>query len=138
MVWDLFRDSTFGQLVRVASGGRIFPYPEERDNALWKKYINEEKSGYLAHHGTTDPPQEGEDASSARGRRSGEANQPNSTPSSSHTRIAEDDEKKEGEFNEASGVRVDPEKGKDKHVVDWYGPDDPEVCCAYFSSHYRP
>jgi hypothetical protein len=25
-------------------------------------------------------------------------------------------------------VRVDPEKGKDLHVVDWYGPDDPQVC----------
>jgi DHA1 family multidrug resistance protein-like MFS transporter len=29
--------------------------------------------------------------------------------------------------NTISGVRVDPEKGQDVHVVDWYGPDDPEV-----------
>lgn len=29
-------------------------------------------------------------------------------------------------YNVASGVRVDPERGKDVHVVDWYGPDDPD------------
>jgi hypothetical protein len=29
--------------------------------------------------------------------------------------------------NEASGVRVDPEKGKDKHVIDWYGEGDAQV-----------
>ena len=30
-------------------------------------------------------------------------------------------------YNIASGVRVDPEKGKDSHAVDWYGPDDPNI-----------
>jgi DHA1 family multidrug resistance protein-like MFS transporter len=34
-------------------------------------------------------------------------------------------------YNEASGVKVDPEKGKDLHVVDWYGPDDPQVCSFF-------
>jgi multidrug resistance protein len=29
-------------------------------------------------------------------------------------------------INTISGVKVDPEKGQDLHVVDWYGPDDPE------------
>lgn len=29
-------------------------------------------------------------------------------------------------YNIASGVRVDPERGKDIHVIDWHGPDDPD------------
>lgn len=30
MVWDIIRDSTFGQLVRLATGNKYFQYPEER------------------------------------------------------------------------------------------------------------
>ena len=55
MVPDLIRDSTFGHLVRLATGGKAFQYAEERDPELWKKYVNEEKSGYLAHYGEAQP-----------------------------------------------------------------------------------
>ncbi|CAI6239265.1 unnamed protein product [Periconia digitata] len=128
MVWDLFRDSTFGQLVRLASGGRYFQYPEEKDHALLKKYVNEEKSGYMAHHGTTGPPEEGqrEELSSTRGVRAREADNTAGSLSSSRTQLPLDDTSSETGVNGASGVKVDPEKGKDRTVIDWYGPDDPE------------
>jgi hypothetical protein len=85
---------------------------------LWKKYVHEEKSGYMAHHGTVEPPEEeSEELNQAQGIRGRERQ---SSDSSSRTQVGEG-------FNEASGVRIDPEKGKDKHVIDWYGPEDPQV-----------
>lgn len=35
---DLFRETTFGRLVHLASGGKLFGYDEERDPSLLKKY----------------------------------------------------------------------------------------------------
>jgi DHA1 family multidrug resistance protein-like MFS transporter len=101
------------------SRGKLFPYPEESDPELWKKYVNEEKSGYMAHHGTAEPPEEeSQELSQAQGVRTREGH---NSETSSHTQVGEG-------INEGSGVRVDPEKGKDKHVIDWYGPEDPQVC----------
>lgn len=93
-------------------------YPEEKDSNMWKKYVNKEKSGYVAHHGnTTAPEEEVEELSQAQGTRTREGRD---SEASSATQVPEG-------YNSASGVRVDPEKGKDKHVIDWYGPDDPQV-----------
>jgi DHA1 family multidrug resistance protein-like MFS transporter len=118
MVADLIRDSPFGHVVRLVTRKKYFQYPEEQDHNLWKKYVHEEKSGYMAHHGTTQPPEEeSEELSNAQGIRAREGND---SQDSSRTRLGDG-------HNEASGVRVDPEKGKDKHVIDWYGPDDPQV-----------
>ncbi|KAF2472291.1 benomyl/methotrexate resistance protein [Lindgomyces ingoldianus] len=111
MVWDLIRDSAFGHLVRLTSGGKWFPYAEERDPELWKQFVNEEKSGYLAHHGDTNPPEDSSKDQLDAG-----------STTSSKSRQSED-----GNIdNEVSEPRVDPEKGRDKHVIDWFGPDDPD------------
>lgn len=119
MVADLIRDSAFGHVVRLVSRGKLFPYPEERDPNLWKRYVHEEKSGHMALHGSTEPPEEKSDElDQAQGLR---AREQNNSSASSRTHVPDG-------FNEASGVRVDPEKGKDKHVIDWYGSDDPQVC----------
>jgi DHA1 family multidrug resistance protein-like MFS transporter len=118
MVSDLIRDSPFGHIVRLVSRGKLMQYPEEKDSNLWKKYVNQEKSGYAAHHGSTEPPEEhDEELSQARGIRSREGRD---SDASSTTHVPDG-------HNVASGVRVDPEKGKDVHVIDWYGPDDPQV-----------
>jgi DHA1 family multidrug resistance protein-like MFS transporter len=115
MVADLIRDSPFGHIVRLVTRNKVFQYPEERDPELWKKYVNQEKSGYMAHHGTTDAPEEeSEELQNATGVRD------RNSRSSSNTQVGDD-------HNEASGVKVDPEKGRDKHVIDWYGPEDPQV-----------
>lgn len=129
MVWDLIRDSAFGHLVRLASRGKFFPYPEERDTSLWKKFVNEEKSGHIAHHGDTNPPSDDSEAelTGVRGIRTREANgdDPREPRRSSDTHVAGESEQQG--YNEASGVKVDPEKGKDRSVIDWYGPEDPDV-----------
>lgn len=117
MVWDIIRDSTFGHLVRLASKGKYFQYAEERDSSLWKNFINEEKSAVIAQHGDTNTPEDGSELPLR------DAQRPVST-ASSRTQLPEDDSIQR---NEASGVRVDPEKGRDKHVIDWLGQDDPDV-----------
>jgi len=114
MVADLIRDSPFGHVVRLVTRNKCFQYPEEKDPSLWKKYVNQEKSGYVAHHGDTSPPEEESgELRSARGMREREGSE------SEQTEVGD-------EYNYASGVRVDQEKGKDHHVVDWDGPDDPQ------------
>ena len=118
MVADLIRVSPFGQVVRLVSRQRYLQYPEEQDHNLWKKYVNEEKSGYMAHHGSAQPPEEeSQELNQAQGLRAREGND---SETSSRTQVGEG-------INEASGVRDDSEKGKDKHVIGWYGPDDPQV-----------
>lgn len=115
MVADLIRDSPFGHIVRLVTRRKVFQYPEEKDPEIWKKYVNQEKSGYVAHHGNTSPPEEeSDDLRQARGVREREGSE------SSQTEVGD-------EHNYASGAHVDPEKGKDKHVIDWFGPDDPQV-----------
>jgi len=115
MVADLIRDSAFGHLVRLVSKGKLFPYDEEKDPALWRKYLNETKSGHAAYHGKTEAPEgDVDELTQARGLRAREGND---SEASSRTEVAEG-------FNEASGVRVDPEKGKDVNIIDWTGDDD--------------
>ncbi|KAF1964922.1 benomyl/methotrexate resistance protein [Bimuria novae-zelandiae CBS 107.79] len=121
----LVRDTAFGQIVRVLTRNRVFQYPEEQDPEFWKKYIHEEKSGWIAHHGITEPPEEEFVAlENARGIRSRDeqANNHDEPRESTQTDTTYTD----GTYNEASGVRIDPEKGKDKNIVEWYGPNDPE------------
>jgi DHA1 family multidrug resistance protein-like MFS transporter len=119
---DLIRDSAFGHCVRLVTKRKYLQYPEEKDPEIWKKYISHEKSAYMAYHGSVTAPEnagEIDELTQAHGIRSRE--QGNDSDTSSRT-VGDG-------INEASGVRVDPEKGKDIHVVDWYGPDDPQVCC---------
>jgi MFS transporter, DHA1 family, multidrug resistance protein len=40
MVWDIVRDSTFGQLVRLATSNKYFSYPEERADFEFVKYYS--------------------------------------------------------------------------------------------------
>jgi DHA1 family multidrug resistance protein-like MFS transporter len=125
---DLIRDSAFGHLVRLATRNKYLQYPEEQDPEIWKKYVNQEKSGYAAYHGSTQAPENAhqvDELTQAHGMRSRE--QRNHSETSSHT-VGDG-------VNEASGVRVDPEKGKDIHVIDWYGPDDPQVCLHLIDTH---
>jgi MFS transporter, DHA1 family, multidrug resistance protein len=148
---DLIRDSVFGQLVRVGSGNKVFQYPDEKDPSIRDKYINREKSANLAVHGTVQPPhsdKEEEDdtppsrTSSELTDLKSDADPPTNPPAglapsdtlqqiTSHTNSflgeLEKSNSRVSRVNTASGKPVDPEKGRDIHLVDWYGPDDPEV-----------
>lgn len=121
-VGNLIRDTAFGQIVRLATRNRVFQYPEEQDSEHWKNYLNEEKSGNIAQHGTTEPPEnEPQDTSqnaTEMHTRDEQANNGGESRDSMYTDVT---------YNEASGVQIDQEKGRDKNVIDWYGPNDPEV-----------
>jgi len=120
MVADLIRDSPFGHIVRLVTRNKVFQYPEERDPELWKKYVHKEKSAHMAHHGNTKKPDEDvPELRNLRGIRSRENE--NASSRSSTTAVPDG-------HNEASGMKVDPEKGKDKNVIDWFGDDDAQVC----------
>lgn len=132
---ELIRDTAFGQLVRLVSGNKLFQYPEEIDPSIWTRFIDEEKSGYLAHHGDTNPPDDGAVMPGIGGIRTREGQFALQTPASrqnqqrrskiseesSRTRVGDEYD----HINNASGVKVDPEKGRDLHLVTWYGPNDP-------------
>lgn len=118
---ELIRDTAFGHIVRFVSRGKYLQYEEERDSSIWTKYVDEKQSGYLAHHGTTDPPEDGEEPETMGGvrtREDGLHEKRSDSNSSSQTEAGE------GNLNRASGVKVDPEKGKDFHVVSWYSDTD--------------
>ncbi|KAJ4397803.1 GTPase-activating protein [Gnomoniopsis smithogilvyi] len=109
----LIRDSFFGQCLRLVTSGRVLHYPEELDPTIWKRYINEEKSANLAAHGKTEL-EDGESRKSPR-------------DSGSLTRTLSTDHGRSQSQDELRNYRpVDPEKGRDVYLVDWYGPDDPE------------
>ena len=114
MVVETLRDSFFGQIVRLVTRGKVFQYPEEKDPSIWEKYINAEKSGNMAHHGSVEPEAEREKET--------DGNNDNSSAASSSTQVDAG-----ATINQPSGKPVDPEKGRDLHMVDWYGPDDSEV-----------
>jgi DHA1 family multidrug resistance protein-like MFS transporter len=52
---ETLRDSAFGQIVRLITRNKAFQFPEEKDASLCGRYINTQKSGYMAHHGTVEP-----------------------------------------------------------------------------------
>lgn len=132
---ELLRDTAFGHLIRLVFGKRYFQYSEEKDPELWKKYLHEEKSGYVAHHGTVEPHADGEDSDTeepptpgiggvrTRDDRAREDAEVYDSTSSSHTCVNDNG----ATYNMASGRKIDPEKGRDLYIVEWNGPDDPEV-----------
>lgn len=144
MWYECVRDSAFGQIVRLVTKKKVFKFIDEKNPDIWKQLVNEEKSGYMAHHGTTDPPDEKEDNESLAGLggiRSREEKEDGGASldrpewngdSSSDTQV--DRTQSQGEahrtqsrYNQASGVKIDPEKGRDVHLIEYF-PNDPEVC----------
>lgn len=123
---ELIRDTVLGHFLRLVTGKKVLLYPEEKDPEIWKKYVSKEKSANMATHGQPQPPQEDEKKDGDKEDGSGPRSRgPSRTGSSRSSSTIKDDS---GQVNEASGRPIDQEKGQDSFVVDWYGPDDPEVC----------
>ncbi|MCJ1322095.1 hypothetical protein MMC15_007440 [Xylographa vitiligo] len=110
---ELIRDTAFGHLLRYLSGGQLLPYAEDRDPSLWKRYVHDGKTIRMAHHGHT-----GEEEAAGK---SGESQSPEGISRDSSTTRRESNTQ-----TNALGHQIDPEKGRDTNVVDWYGDDDPE------------
>ncbi|RDW89018.1 hypothetical protein BP6252_01050 [Coleophoma cylindrospora] len=113
---ELIRDTVLGHFLRMVTKGKVLPYEEDRDPALWKRYVDKEASGRMAHHGHLG--EEEKDAIHDTGDSS-----PTAVRRSSETRVEHPDFTR---INTASGMRVDPEKGKDVTMVSWFSDDDPE------------
>lgn len=161
-MYDIIRDSPIGHIVRLVTKNKAFQYPEEKDPELWKKWYNEEKSGFAAYHGQTEAPEtdetddNGEKVKDENGnvekktldelRGDSEGNQRQTSSrsrASSQTNLDEQHSDRDLRSEEEtdvetptsreertvnrSGVPVDPEKGKDVNIIDWDGPNDPEV-----------
>jgi MFS transporter, DHA1 family, multidrug resistance protein len=103
MVADLIRDTAFGHVIRLITHRKVFAYPEENDPRLLERYIDQEKSKHLKQHGTksTEANEDGHDSDT-----SSRTDVPDANLNISNT---------------------DPEKGSNGMVVDWDGPDDPQV-----------
>lgn len=131
LVWldmtELIRDTAFGHLVRFVSRGKLLKYAEEADPSLYKNYIDQKASGYLADHGDTNPREDGTEPDALKSEKETNGQDPSKTRSSSQgtgdTKVESDDDT---HVNQASGVKVDPEKGQDKHVIGWWGDNDTE------------
>ncbi|KAJ6209167.1 benomyl/methotrexate resistance protein [Bipolaris maydis] len=101
------------------------------DNEHKRRYVNREKSDNVAYHGSTQPPEKANEVPELRNR------QGNGISDVSRSTLGDG-------VNEPSGARVDPEKGRDCHVVDWDGPGDPQkafvtfqICFLTFSVYIR-
>jgi DHA1 family multidrug resistance protein-like MFS transporter len=131
---ELVRDTVLGHFLRLVTGGKVLPYEEDRDPSLWKRYIDKEKSGRMAHHGHTEEEETNEeeadasDDSTQQQQRAGavEDNATANTRDSSDTEVGSANVQR----NEVSGHPIDPEKGRDVSIVTWFGDDDPEVCSS--------
>ncbi|TKX19019.1 MFS transporter-like protein 165 [Elsinoe australis] len=130
MVADLIRDSFFGHVVRLASGRKVFTYPEERDPALAGRYYHYDKSTNLARYGQTTVP---EDAPKKDVEKDDFSASPTPRPSDAHMRaehgsISSSQTEVGGapQVSNIAGTPIDPEKGRDLTVIDWDGPNDPE------------
>ena len=138
---ELIRDTAFGQLVRLVTRNKVFQFPEERDPAFGDKYINLHKSRSMVEHGTTNQPveqqtQQKPDPSNAQAseesieRRTTQPTEQSSAPLEKETEgaspvgslstLADEDLARQP-------TAPDPEKGRDVDIVDWWGPEDPEV-----------
>ena len=131
---ELLRDTAFGHLIRLVSGKRLLKFPEEADPSIWTRFIDEKKSGYLAHHGDTDPPEDGlilEGLGGVRTRENEYSLFP--PPRLWNLERVQSYNSRAGSavINQASGIKVDPEKGRDSHLVSWWGDNDPENVRLY-------
>lgn len=98
-----FRNTQFGHLVRFLSGNKLFRCPDEIDPSLWKKSLQRDATSI----------------STRSGKQSGGSEKSKDPNDSTHASTKGFD---------AQDVNLqDQSVGKDIYLVDWYGPDDPEV-----------
>ncbi len=146
----LFRDTAFGQLVRLISGRRLFKYPEEKDPSLWKQCVKTEKTDQMRRGGADQTVEDaGGNISHEQGAQDLEPRQNVQNGSLSGNPLATDEALKEQstsngagtpntggvlpadttdpQYNQSGAVELGYENSKKVYVIDWYGPDDPEV-----------
>ena len=97
------RDSIFGRCLHLASGGKLLRYKEQREPSLWQSRLRNEKL-------------------MAVNRERGNSSL-FSSRQSSRTVVVLDD----GASDTTASTLAEAESGPAPNLVDWYGPQDPEV-----------
>lgn len=119
---DLIRDSFFGHCCRLLTGGAVFQYPEEKDPTYWLRYINVDKSRHMARHGRpTAPPLDSDDDDVERKKEAVVVKE------TSDGAIIESSTRADGDVDGDDGETGGSFRGREEKIVDWDGPDDPEV-----------
>ena len=101
-----FRDTQYGHLVRFLTGQKLLRYPDEVDSTVWKD---------ATRHGNVQVARRAQ-----KGNSDLEKSTDTSPPLEATTRSP-------GVQDVGVNVLNAVEAGKDVYLVDWYGPDDPEV-----------
>lgn len=115
---ELIRDTVFGHSVRFITRANVLQYAEEKDPSLWKRYLHEEKTNHMAHHGHL-----GEETIKSDESDEGNGGLVDTEPpfnDSSSTQF------ERTRTTNTIGQKIDQEKGRDVNIVEWFGDDDPE------------
>ncbi|RYP11236.1 hypothetical protein DL764_000192 [Monosporascus ibericus] len=113
-----FRDTAFGQLVRLLSNRRLFRYPDEINPSIWEKSLQTDDSTDRDLNGSTQEDSTTRNCEPEQKKKSARRDDI-ATP-------APRDEKPNGPRTDGLGTARLVEDGKDVYLVDWYGADDPE------------
>ncbi|KAF2150202.1 MFS general substrate transporter [Myriangium duriaei CBS 260.36] len=135
MAPDIFRDTFFGHILRLATGNRVLRYPEEKDPKFAGRYYSYEKSSNMARYGQTTAPENAtatekdiEHSPSGAATPLQDQSSPATKPRHSDASLASETTQVpvERTVSNIAGTPVDAEKGRDLTVIDWDGPNDPE------------
>ena len=126
---ELIRDTVFGHILRFFTKGKVLQYAEEKDPSLWKQYLDRDQTKQMALYGhtgdeTTEEKQEGGSSPTSDTPGNGDGKGTKHSDESSRSR-AEDGEPPLS--STITGLKIDPEKGRDTAIVTWYGDNDQEV-----------
>ena len=129
MVADMIRDSFFGHIIRLVSRNKAFQYPEEKDISVAERYYNTEKTKNIARYGQTTV---SDDQNKENKSKDETDSEPKSNAAPDRAGSDSDDSQStrvdmNRQVSNVTGTPVDPEKGRDLTIVDWDGPNDPEV-----------
>lgn len=116
---DHFRDTVFGQVVRLFSRNRLLKFPDELDPTLWKQCVQKDTTAASSTFEEHDGLARSKDHTTADRSDGGEKGQQHGTDLTSTS--------DSGDTQALYQGNPSHEKTKVVCLVDWYGPDDQEV-----------
>lgn len=120
---DHFRDTVFGQVVRLLSRNRLLKFPDELDPNLWKQCV---KQGHSTASSTSGEHDDGLPGSTTDHTAADDVSDGGGKGQKQGTGMTS----ARGSGNKQQAIHVgnpSHEKTAGVHLVDWYGPDDREV-----------
>jgi DHA1 family multidrug resistance protein-like MFS transporter len=108
---SLLRDTQFGHFLRFISGNKLLRYPEEIDSSLWKKPIQKDTNPSIPREHNSLEKTESKNSAIATATAT---DTDTDTPTPNH------------DLQDLRDNHI-AEQGEDGFLVDWYGPNDPEV-----------